>query len=83
MANSEVITMSMREIDRLKTLQSVIGGNLRAATAARRLGLSKRQVNRLLQRYREIEHSAVALADLRDESGLHQDTSIGKCSVVQ
>jgi transposase len=61
MANSRVITMSMREVDRLKTLQAVIDGNLRAATAAQRLGLTKRQVNRLLQRYRA--HGATGLVN--------------------
>jgi transposase len=49
---SETITMSMREVDRLKTLQAVADGNLPVSIAANRLGLSKRQVNRLLLRYR-------------------------------
>ncbi|HYD62085.1 MAG TPA: hypothetical protein VEC35_17095 [Noviherbaspirillum sp.] len=49
---TETITMSMREVDRLKTLQAVADGNLPAAIAASRLGLSKRQVNRLLVRLR-------------------------------
>jgi hypothetical protein len=52
MARTESITMSMREIDRLKVIQAVIDGNLKASTAARRLELTKRQVNRLVQRYR-------------------------------
>jgi transposase len=52
MAHVESITMSMREIDRLKVIQAVIDGNLKASTAARRLELTKRQVNRLVQRYR-------------------------------
>lgn len=49
---TEIITMSMREVDRLKTLQAVADGNMPAASAANRLGLSKRQVNRLLARLR-------------------------------
>ena len=49
---TEIITMSMREVDRLKTLQAVADGNMPAASAAHRLGLSKRQVNRLLARLR-------------------------------
>jgi hypothetical protein len=44
MAHVESITMSMREIDRLKTIQAVIDGHLRASTAASRLQLTKRQV---------------------------------------
>ena len=44
--------MSTREIDRLKTIQAIVAGNLRAVTAARQLGVSRRQVDRLLKRYR-------------------------------
>jgi hypothetical protein len=43
MAHVESITMSMREIDRLKTIQAVADGNLRAVTAARRLPLTRCQ----------------------------------------
>lgn len=52
MATTGMITMSMREADRLKTLQAVIDGHLTAALAAKRLQLSKRQINRLLLRMR-------------------------------
>ena len=44
------ITMSMREADRLKTVQAVVDGALRVGVAAQRLGLSRRQLERLLQR---------------------------------
>jgi hypothetical protein len=37
MAHVESITMSMREIDRLKTVQAVVDGNLKPMQAARRL----------------------------------------------
>lgn len=50
---TEIITMSMREVDRLKVIQAVIDGNLRAVTAARQLDLSRRQVDRLVDRYRK------------------------------
>lgn len=43
--------MSMREIDRLKTVQAVMDGTLRVGLAARRLELSRRQLERLLRRY--------------------------------
>ena len=46
------ITMSMREVDRLKTIQAVVDGGLQVGQAAQRLGLSRRQVERLLLRYR-------------------------------
>jgi hypothetical protein len=42
----------MRELDRLKCIQAVIDGELRATTAAERVHLSVRQVRRLTQRYR-------------------------------
>ena len=46
------VTMSMRELDRLKCIQAVIDGELRRTLAAERLGMTTRQVRRLLDRYR-------------------------------
>src|SRR6185312_4899087 len=46
------VTMSMRELDRLKCIQAVIDGELSGGRAAERLGMSARQVRRLAQRYR-------------------------------
>ena len=40
MARFASITMSMRDIDRLKLIQAIIDGHLRASTAANRLQLS-------------------------------------------
>jgi hypothetical protein len=51
MVKSGTITMSMREADRLKTIQAVVDGNLRPGLAAQRLALTTRQVQRLVQRY--------------------------------
>ena len=53
MAGSGTITMSMREIDRLKVIQAVVDGNLKPMQAASRLGLTTRQIQRLVNRYRE------------------------------
>lgn len=50
--SSVVITMTMRDVDRLKTIQAVEDRMLRVGQAARRLGLSRRQLERLLLRYR-------------------------------
>jgi transposase len=50
--SSVVITMSMRDVDRLKTIEAVVDRMLGVGQAARRLGLSRRQVERLLVRYR-------------------------------
>jgi transposase len=71
MAHVESITMSMREIDRLKTIQAVIDGHLRASTAASRLQLTKRQVNRLVQRYR-LEGVTGLVSHQRDQPGHRQ-----------
>lgn len=52
MASHPMITLSMREIDRLKTIQAVVDGDLKATLAAERLQLTRRQVDRLADRYR-------------------------------
>jgi len=46
------VTMSMRELDRLKCIQAVIDGELYPYKAAERLGISTRQLRRLAERYR-------------------------------
>jgi transposase len=53
MAATGLITMSMHEIDRLKVIQAVVDGHLKQMHAATRLGLTTRQVQRLVNRYRE------------------------------
>ncbi|ODV44284.1 hypothetical protein AWV79_10075 [Cupriavidus sp. UYMMa02A] len=53
MAKSEVITVSMQELDRLKTVQAVVDGQLRPGVAAERLEITDRQFRRLLERYRQ------------------------------
>ena len=53
MTGTGMITMSAGEIDRLKVVQAVLDGNLKPAQAAQRLGLTTRQVQRLVNRYRE------------------------------
>jgi len=53
MAKSEVITVSMQELDRLKTVQAVVDGQLRPGVAAKRLEITDRQFRRLLERYRQ------------------------------
>ena len=46
------VTMSMREVDRVKTVQAVIDRMLPVGLAAKRLGLSRRQLERLLFKYK-------------------------------
>jgi len=47
------ITMTMREADRLKTIQAVVDRVLRVGQAAQRLGTSRRQIERLVSRHRD------------------------------
>jgi transposase len=47
------ITMSMREADRLKVVQAVVDRMLRVGPAAKRIGVTPRQLERLLIRYRD------------------------------
>jgi len=52
MYQRSTVTMTMRELDRLKVIQAVVGGELRAGAAAERVGMSTRQIRRLAERYR-------------------------------
>ncbi|MBN2701019.1 MAG: helix-turn-helix domain-containing protein [Methylothermaceae bacterium] len=45
--------MSQQEVDRLQIIQSVVGKHLKQWEAADRLGVSVRQVKRLVRRYRD------------------------------
>jgi transposase len=53
MDRTGAITMTMRELDRLKIIQAVVDGNLKPGRAAERLGLTDRQIRRLVNRVRE------------------------------
>lgn len=66
-----VITMSMREADRLKTIQAVAQRCLRVGQAAERLGMSRRQVERLLVRYRS-EGAVGVVSKQRGQPSHHQ-----------
>ena len=53
MAERDMIVMSMREIRRLKAVQSAIDGHVTQKMTATMLGLSERQVRRLVRDVRE------------------------------
>jgi hypothetical protein len=53
MGRPDTITMSMRELDRCKVIQTVVEDGLMVWRTAEKLGISKRQVERLVQRYRQ------------------------------
>jgi len=51
MNGRDLITASMRELERVKVIEAVIEGRLRCFQAAQRLQLSERQISRLCRRY--------------------------------
>lgn len=53
MHRAALVTLNMRELDRLKVIQSVVDMGLKPGRAAERLGLTVRQIERLVIRYRE------------------------------
>ena len=70
-SNAATITMSMREADRLKTVQAVVDRMLRVGQAAQRLGLGRRQLERLIQRYKD-EGTAGLVSRKRGQRSNHQ-----------
>ncbi|MGF6546677.1 transposase [Paraburkholderia youngii] len=65
------ITMTMHEIDRLKVIQAVRESRLKPGQAAERLGLSVRQVERLVLRY-DAAGVAGLVSGKRGRAGNHQ-----------
>ena len=59
------VTVSMRELDRLKCIQGLIDGQLKQHVVATRLGLTTRQVRRLVRRY-ERQGPVGLISRLRD-----------------
>ena len=62
MAATDRITMSMRELDRLKVIQAVVDKMLKPGLAAERLHLTVRQVERLVLRYKQAGAAGVGSA---------------------
>lgn len=54
----ETITMTMRELDRSKVIQPVVEDGLMVWRAAEKLGISKRQVERLVRPHSRARPSA-------------------------
>lgn len=71
MASTGTMTMSMRELERLKIVQAVVNGNLKPGQAAQRLGLTVRQVQRLVNRYR-MQGAVGLVSDKRGRHSNHQ-----------
>ena len=58
----------MRELDRLKCIQGLIDKQIKQKAVAERLGLTVRQVRRLVERY-ELEGPRGLISRLRDRPG--------------
>ena len=74
MARTGIITMSMREIDRLKVIQAVVDGNFKLKLAAGRSRLTVCQVRRLVTRYREEGPSGLVAQSCTYPSNNHKAT---------
>ena len=63
--DTTLVSLSMRELDRLKVIQAIVEIGLKPGRAAERLGLTVCQVERLVTRYRERGPSGVASTSKR------------------
>lgn len=79
MGDKEIVTMSMREVDRLKVIREVLEGRLKRREAARQLHLSKRQLIRLCKRVHR-EGTVGIIHRLRGKTSNHKldSTLIGR-----
>jgi len=77
----DTITMTMRQLDRLKVLQALADGHLKTGIAAARLGLSARQTLRLLRRYQS--EGAAGLQNRRQGASGHRQLPPGLESRVR
>jgi transposase len=68
MRQAELVTLNMRELDRLKVIQAVVDMGLKPGRAAVRLGLTVRQIERLVLRYRDLGAAGLA-SRKRDRPG--------------
>ncbi|HXD84193.1 MAG TPA: ISNCY family transposase [Rudaea sp.] len=69
--NGGMISMSMRELDRVKVIEAVVDGRLMPWRAAERLALSRRQIERLANRYRS-QGAAGLVSRKRGQRSNHQ-----------
>jgi transposase len=62
MRPTELVTLNMRELDRLKVIQAVVDRMLKPGLAAERLHLTVRQIERLVLRYKQAGAAGVGSA---------------------
>ncbi|MDB6009960.1 MAG: integrase [Gammaproteobacteria bacterium] len=76
------ITMTMRELDRLKCIQAVVAGELRPGVAAERLQKSAQQIQRLANDYRR-EGPVGLLSRRRNRPSNHRINGALESQVLQ
>jgi transposase len=76
------VTMSMRELARLKCIQAVVDGELRPSVAAERLHRSARQIQRLVQHHR-CEGPVCLLSRRRNRPSNHRIDAALESQVLQ
>jgi hypothetical protein len=85
MVGRDIIVMSIREVKRLKALQSAIDGHITQKVSAGMLGLSERQVRRMVKDVRELGDRGVihALRGRRSNRKIAEETREQVLSLYQ
>ncbi|MDG0027911.1 ISNCY family transposase [Trinickia sp. Y13] len=80
-----LVTLNMLELDRLKVVQAVAETGLKPGRAAERLGLTVRQVERLVTRYRELGAAGLASRKRgrRGNRRLDENTACRALSIIR
>ncbi len=76
-----LVTMSNKELHRLSVIQAVIEKRLRRCDAASQLQLTERQVQWLMNRYRESGAAGLTNAR-RDKPGTHRIADALRCQIL-
>ena len=76
------ITMTMRALDRLKVIQQVVDRNLKPGQAASRLGLTVRQVRRLVRRYESQGATGLVSRRCNRPSNHHLDEELAQVALT-
>ena len=76
------ITMTMRALDRLRVIQRVAHGNLKPGQAAGGLGLTVRQVRRLVRRYEAQGATGLVFRRCNRPSNHHLDEELAQVALT-
>jgi transposase len=85
MRQAELVTLNMRELDWLKMVPAIVEMGLKPGRAAERLGLSVRQVERLVIRYR-VSGAAGLCSGRRNRPGnrkLHEGLAVRALTIIR